>query len=59
MSIIVGSKTKLECDGVGCNKSSQSDHDQLVAVNSDYSIGWVKNPTNGKTFCPSCMKAHT
>lgn len=54
MGIIVGSKTKLECDGVDCKEVSQPEHDQSVAVNNAYDSGWIKNSSNRKTFCPNC-----
>lgn len=54
MGILVGSKTKMECDGTDCEKSSQPNHDQRVAVENAYTSGWIKNSSNGKTFCPNC-----
>lgn len=56
MGVVVGSKTELECDGVDCNEKSQSDHEQCVALNNAYSSGWVKKSSNGKTYCPKCVR---
>jgi hypothetical protein len=54
MGIIVGSKTKLECDGTDCDKTSKPHFDQREATQSADSAGWIKNSTTGKTYCPSC-----
>jgi hypothetical protein len=54
MGIIVGSKTEMECDDSNCKESSQPEFDQTEAVENAYAVGWVKNTTTGKTFCPTC-----
>lgn len=59
MGIVVASKTKLECDGDGCNESSKYDHDQTVAVNNAYDAGWIKSSTNGNVLCPKCRRSQT
>ena len=54
MSIIIGSKTRWECDEIGCRNVSPEMYDQAEAAKVAYRLGWYKNPKNGQITCPAC-----
>ena len=57
MGAIVGTQTYWKCDGAGCQASSPSQFSQTHASSCAEHLGWRKDYSNGKTYCPQCVKA--